>query len=119
MQRPTPIHVISYAAAFAMVGVCTALALGGGSWSPRCSSFGRSSPRRPAQSSSLRALWGLGPCRHGAGEAGRPSQQATESVQLQGRSTDRAPIVVTVMSLKLLLPLLLPSTVIPALVIAK
>jgi len=29
MQRPTPIHVISYAAAFAMVGVCTALALGG------------------------------------------------------------------------------------------
>ena len=30
MQRPTPIHVIAYATSFAMVGVCTGLALGGG-----------------------------------------------------------------------------------------
>lgn len=30
MQRPTPIHVIGYAIAFAMVGVCTGLALAGG-----------------------------------------------------------------------------------------
>ena len=30
MQRPTPIHVISYAIAFAMVGVCTGLVLAGG-----------------------------------------------------------------------------------------
>lgn len=30
MQRPTPIQVIGYAIAFAMVGVCTGLALGGG-----------------------------------------------------------------------------------------
>lgn len=30
MQRPTPIHVIGYATAFAMVGVCTQLTFGGG-----------------------------------------------------------------------------------------
>ena len=30
MQRPTPLHVISYAIAFAMVGVCTGLVLSGG-----------------------------------------------------------------------------------------